>query len=186
MASGECSLAYFGLIRALSTVGGGEMPKLFLCGLLSAALLTPGFAAKDDKDSKKHNDAFIPGQAGETRIAQEVRHQLVMLPYYGVFDDLAFSVQGGVVTLVGAVTRPTLKSDAQRVTEKVEGVTQVVNNIEVLPLSQLDDRIRIAEYRAIYGDPTLSTMSTGPDEPLLCVRTSTIQSGLHRWARVTR
>jgi hyperosmotically inducible protein len=119
--------------------------------------LAPGFAAKDDKDSKKHNDAFIPGQAGETRIAQEVRHQLVMLPYYGVFDDLAFSVQGGVVTLVGAVTRPTLKSDAQRVTEKVEGVTQVVNNIEVLPLSPLDDRIRIAEYRAIYGDPALST-----------------------------
>ena len=133
------------------------MPKLFLCGLLSAALLALGFAAKDDKDNKKHNDAFIPGQAGETRIAQEVRHQLVMLPYYGVFDDLAFSVQGSVVTLVGAVTRPTLKSDAQRVTEKLEGVTQVVNNIEVLPLSPLDDRIRIAEYRAIYGDPALST-----------------------------
>jgi hyperosmotically inducible protein len=127
--------------------------KIAWRALLAAALtVSAGFAAKKD-----HNDAFIPGEAGETRIAQEVRHQLVMLPYYGVFDDLAFRVEGTTVTLLGAVARPTLKSDAENVTKRVEGVTQVVNNIEVLPLSPMDDRIRRAEYRAIYGDPALST-----------------------------
>src|SRR5947208_1296039 len=90
-------------------------------------------------------------------MAREVRHELVMLPYYGVFDDLAFRVEGGTVTLLGQVTRPTLKSDAEGVTKRVEGVTQVVNNIEVLPLSPMDDQIRMAEYRAIFGDPALST-----------------------------
>jgi hyperosmotically inducible protein len=80
-----------------------------------------------------------------------------MLPYYGVFDDLAFRVDGDKVTLLGAVTRPTLKSDAANVVKRVEGVTQVDNQVEMLPLSSMDDQIRIAEYRAIYGDPTLST-----------------------------
>jgi hyperosmotically inducible protein len=102
-------------------------------------------------------DVFVPGNADEGRIAREVRHQLVMLPYYGVFDDLAFQVNGSTVTLLGSVIRPTLKSDAENVTKRIEGVTQVVNNIEVLPLSPNDDRIRIATYRAIYGDPSLST-----------------------------
>lgn len=97
------------------------------------------------------------GNPDEGRIAQKVRHELVMLPYYGIFDDLAFRVDGSTVTLFGSVTRPTLKSDAENVTKKVEGVDKVVNQIKVLPLSSMDDRIRIAEYRAIYGDPALST-----------------------------
>jgi len=122
--------------------------------LACALAISPGFAAKKDKE---HNDAFVRGDAGENRIAQEVRHQLVMLPYYGVFDDLAFRVEGGTVVLMGQVTRPTLKSDAGNVAKRVEGVTNVVNEIEVLPLSSMDDQIRMAEYRAIYGDPTLST-----------------------------
>ena len=105
----------------------------------------------------KHNDAFIPGDKSENHIAQEVRHQLVMLPYYGIFDDIAFRVEGGKVTLLGQVTRPTLKSDAGNVTKRVEGVTEVDNQIEVLPLSPMDDQIRMAEYRAIYGDSALST-----------------------------
>jgi hyperosmotically inducible protein len=116
--------------------------------------IAPGFAAKKDKE---HHDAFIRGDAGENRVAQEVRHQLVMLPYYGVFDDLAFRVEGGTVVLMGQVTRPTLKSDAENVVKRVEGVTSVNNEIEVLPLSPMDDQIRMAEYRAIYGDPALST-----------------------------
>jgi hyperosmotically inducible protein len=118
------------------------------------ALTSAAFGAKHDS---KHNDVFIPGDAAENNIAREVRHQLVMLPYYGVFDDIAFRVEGGKVTLLGAVTRPTLKSDAGNVTKRVEGVTQVDNQIEVLPLSSMDDQIRMAEYRAIYGDPSLST-----------------------------
>lgn len=108
-------------------------------------------------DKKDHNHAFMVGDASENRIARDVRHQLLMLPYYGVFDDLAFRVDGGTVTLLGAVTRPTLKSDAENVTKRVEGVTNVINNIEVLPLSPMDDQIRRAEYQAIYGDPALST-----------------------------
>ena len=119
-------------------------------------MLPSGFAAKGDKD-KHHQTAFIAGAPDESRIAHEVRHQLLMLPYYGVFDDLAFRVDGSTVTLLGAVTRPTLKSDAERVVKRIEGVDRVVNQIEVLPLSPMDDQIRMAEYRAIYGDSALST-----------------------------
>jgi hyperosmotically inducible protein len=120
-------------------------------------LVTPkGFADKHDKD-KNHQDAFIAGSPDENEIAKHVRHELVMLPYYGIFDDLAFRVEGNTVTLLGAVARPTLKSDAERVVKKVPGVQQVTNNIEVLPVSPMDDQIRAAEYRAIYGDPTIST-----------------------------
>ena len=131
------------------------MKRILMGSALAVSLLLPGVFAKDK--NKEHNDAFVPGAQGENRIAKEVRHQLVMLPYYGVFDDLGFLVQGSVVTLVGEVTRPTLKSDAENVTKRVEGVTQVINNIEVLPLSSMDDQIRRAEFRAIYGDATLST-----------------------------
>ena len=79
-----------------------------------------------------------------------------MLPYYGVFDELAFKVDGSRVTLLGYVTRPTLKDDAERVVKSIEGVDSVDNRIQVLPLSPNDDRIRMAVYRAIYGDPALN------------------------------
>ena len=118
--------------------------------------LTIVFCMKAQTRDKNHNDAFIQGAPGETHIAQEVRHQLVTLPYYGVFDDLAFRVDGSTVTLLGAVTQPVTKSDAERSVKHLEGVAQVVNNIEVLPLSPFDDQIRRAEFRAIYGDPALS------------------------------
>lgn len=104
---------------------------------------------------KDHNDAFVQGPAGMSKLAQEVRHQLVMLPYYSIFDDLAFRVDGTTVTLLGAVVRPTLKSDAEGVVKQIEGVTQVNNEIEVLPLSPMDDQIRRAAARAIYGDPSI-------------------------------
>jgi hyperosmotically inducible protein len=91
------------------------------------------------------------------RIVKEVHHELVMLPYYGVFDNLAYKVDpDGTVTLLGQVARPTLKSDAGNVVKRIEGVTNVVNNIEVLPLSPSDDRIRRAVYRAIYTNSVLS------------------------------
>jgi hyperosmotically inducible protein len=98
----------------------------------------------------------VPSGRATSRIAREVRHELVMLPYYGVFDNLAYSVDGSTVTLMGQVTRPTLKSDAENVVKRIEGVDRVINNIEVLPLSPNDDRIRMAVYRALYGDPALS------------------------------
>ena len=91
------------------------------------------------------------------RILKEVRHELVMLPYYGVFDNLSYKVDpDGAVTLLGQVSRPTLKSDAENVVKRIEGVEKVVNNIEVLPTSFSDDRIRRAAYRAIYGNSALS------------------------------
>jgi hyperosmotically inducible periplasmic protein len=92
---------------------------------------------------------------GEARIAREVRHELLMLPYYNVFDNLAFQVQGNKVILLGQVSRPTLKSDAENVVKRIEGVDSVENRIEVLPTSPEDDRIRIAVYRAIYSEPAL-------------------------------
>jgi hyperosmotically inducible protein len=88
-------------------------------------------------------------------LEREVRHELITLPYYGVFDNLAFKVHGYTVTLMGQVTRPTLKSDAEAAVRRIEGVERVDNQIEVLPLSPADDRIRIAEYRAIYGQSAL-------------------------------
>ena len=76
-----------------------------------------------------------------------------------MFDDLAYKVDGDTVTLYGAVTRPTLKSDAENVVKKIEGVNRVINNIEVLPVSPNDDQIRRAVYRAIYSQPGLDTYS---------------------------
>jgi hyperosmotically inducible protein len=99
--------------------------------------------------------AVQPGTAGQDRIAREVRHELVMLPYYGVFDNLAYRVDGHTVTLLGQVSRPTLKSDAGNVVKRIEGVEKVDNQIQVLPVSPMDDRLRLAEYRAIYGHPGL-------------------------------
>jgi len=91
------------------------------------------------------------------RIYKEVRHELVMLPYYGVFDNLSYKVDpDGTVTLIGQVSRPTLKSDAENVVKRIEGVEKVVNNLEVLPTSGNDDQIRRATYRAIYGNDVLS------------------------------
>jgi len=118
--------------------------------LASAISVVPVHAQKDKSADRTGGSA-----RGMDRIAREVRHELVMLPYYGVFDNLAFRVDGGTVTLLGQVTRPTLKSDAENVVKDVEGVTKVVNQIQVLPLSSTDDRIRIAEYRAIFGQPGL-------------------------------
>jgi hyperosmotically inducible periplasmic protein len=124
---------------------------------LMAVLLLMHSAISASKHDKDHRDAFMVDEPGDSRLINQVRHALLMLPYYGVFDDLAFKVDGGTVTLLGAVTRPTLKSDAEAVAKRIEGVERVINEIEVLPLSPMDDRIRLAEYHAIYGDPALST-----------------------------
>lgn len=107
-----------------------------------------------------------PGAKSEDRIAKEVRHELVMLPYYGVFDNLGFRVNGGTVTLLGQVTRPTLKSDAGNVVKRIEGVEKVDNQIQVLPLSPMDDRIRRAEYRAIYSEAALEKYAFGAVPPI--------------------
>jgi hyperosmotically inducible protein len=110
---------------------------------------TQGFA-QEGKDRSPQ-----PGARSGDRITREVRHELVMLPYYGVFDNLAYRVDGGTVTLLGQVTRPALKSDAGNAVKRIEGVDKVDNQILVLPLSSMDDQSRVAVYRAIYGHPGL-------------------------------
>jgi hyperosmotically inducible protein len=125
--------------------------RLLVPLLSTGLLLSPAIWAQQ----KDHYDAFVRGPENETRLAQEVRHQLVMLPYYTIFDDLAYRVDGSTVTLLGQVTNPTLKSDAGNVVKHLEGVTQVNNDIQVLPLSPMDWQIRRAEFRAIYGDPMI-------------------------------
>lgn len=91
-----------------------------------------------------------------SRVERQVRHELVMLPFYSVFDNFEFRVDGNKVTLMGQVTRPTLKKQAERVVANLEEVKTVDNQIEVLPVSPNDDRIRQAVYRAIYYHPTFT------------------------------
>ncbi len=126
--------------------------SIYFCALALAAgvALVPASA-----QSQKTVPANTSNSRETERISREVRHELVMLPYYGIFDNLAFKVDGGTVTLLGQVTRPVLKSDAENVVKRIEGVTKVANEIQVLPLSPMDDRIRLATYRAIYSQPGL-------------------------------
>jgi hyperosmotically inducible protein len=87
----------------------------------------------------------------QAKLVQGIRRAILTLPYYGVFDNLAFRLQGRTVILEGQVLRPSLKPDAERAVKKVEGVDKVINNIEVLPPGQIDESIRQAVYKAIYG-----------------------------------
>jgi hyperosmotically inducible periplasmic protein len=94
----------------------------------------------------------VPQKAVE-RIQKEVRHEILMLPYLTVFDNLGYKVDGYNVTLAGQVTKPSVKSDAESAVKRIEGVEKVDNQIEVLPVSPMDDRIRQSLYRAIYNYP---------------------------------
>ena len=111
-------------------------------------------------------DQREPSQKAQTRIAREVRHELLMLPYYGVFDSIGFKVSGYDVTLLGQVTRPTIKSDAETSVKHIEGVEKVDNQIEVLPPSPMDDRLRLALFHAIYGYPSLEKYALGVQKPI--------------------
>src|SRR5260370_4992337 len=137
-----------------SLLGGLALPLVFSM----VALASP--TTQDNQPSGP-----LP-QKSIDRIYKEVRHELVMLPFYGVFDNLAYKVDpDGTVTLLGQVSRPTLKSDAENVVKHIEGVEKVVNNIEVLPTSINDDRIRRAAYPAIYGNTVLTQYHFRPAPP---------------------
>lgn len=103
----------------------------------------------------------LPATKAPKTLEEQVRHELAMLPYYGVFDELSFEVRGDKVTLMGEVTRPVLRSDAENVVKLVPGVASVDNEIRVLPLSTFDDRIRWGELRAIYGNSVLFRYGLG-------------------------
>ncbi|HKF21293.1 MAG TPA: BON domain-containing protein [Candidatus Angelobacter sp.] len=122
------------------------MKRLLLAAALAASLVPAAFA--DD-------------QASQARIYRSVRHELVMLPQLTVFDNLAYKVDDGTVTLYGQVRNPVLKGEAASAVKKIEGVESVSNQIEVLPASFNDDRIRRREARAIYGYDGLFNYSLG-------------------------
>jgi hyperosmotically inducible protein len=103
------------------------------------------------------------GAAGnsEAELANQVRHQLVMLPWYSVFDNLQYTVQGNEVILSGEVVRPVLKDDAASAVKRIKGVQEVDDQIEVLPLSSFDNQIRFAELREICSFPSLQRYGMG-------------------------
>ena len=126
----------------------------------AAAGLLPNALAQKTQQKPPHNDVFASGPANETELAQKIRHNLLMLPYYSIFDDLTFQLNGGVVTLQGACPPDPpwdIKKDAANAIKDIPGVTSVVNEIRELPLSPMDWQIRRAEQRAIYGDPEIGT-----------------------------
>jgi len=126
--------------------------------LAAVTLLAVVFGMADQK--KTHNDVFTSGPPDEGQLAKKIRHELLMLPYYSIFDDLAFQLNGTEVTLQGACPPEPpwdIKSDAENVVKRIPGVTEVFNEIKLLPLSNMDWQIRRAEAKAIYGDPEIGT-----------------------------
>lgn len=100
-------------------------------------------------------------QKTEQELIEKIRKELVTLPYYGCFDFLTFKLEGTTVTLGGYAMRPSLKEDAARELKGIERISKIENEIEVLPLSPNDDRIRWATFRTIYRDPVLSRYVPG-------------------------
>jgi hyperosmotically inducible protein len=132
---------------------------------LSLCLLTlTSLAIAQDQHDKDQRDQ--PSARSQERIQKEVRHELLMLPYFTVFDNIAYKVDGFSVTLLGQVTRPVTKSDAENVVKRIEGVEHVDNQIEVLPPSPMDDRIRQRLFRSIYGYPSLQKYALGVQKPI--------------------
>jgi hyperosmotically inducible periplasmic protein len=142
------------------------MNIVFSAVLLATILWqTPGAQNATSDGTKQQAQAL--SQGGVDRIVREVHHELVLLPYYGVFDNLAYRVSpDGTVTLLGQVARPTLKSDAENAIKRIEGVERIDNQIKVLPTSPMDDQIRLATYRAIYWNSVLSPYSLRAVPPI--------------------
>ena len=124
---------------------------LTLAAFLSASPLIGLSAQSTPAPKPTQSDDRYPSP-----LSREIHHQILVLPFYSVFDSINFTVEGGKVTLTGQVVRRTLKEHAEAAVKSIEGVTVVVNQIEVLPVSPSDDDLRNAIYRVIYEDPTLA------------------------------
>jgi hyperosmotically inducible periplasmic protein len=129
---------------------------IFATGLSLSATSSSAAAPASNR-----NQPPSAAQNSEAWLANQVRHQLVMLPWYSVFDNLEYSVQGNKVVLAGQVVRPVLKDEAASAVKHIEGVEEVDNQIEVLPVSNFDDQIRRAELREIYSFPSLQRYGLG-------------------------
>jgi hyperosmotically inducible protein len=132
-----------------------------LLALLSA-LSAPSLPAQTTPAKKPPK----PEEKYSSSLSREIYHQLRVLPFYSVFDSIAFTLDGNKVTLTGQVVRPTLKAHAEAAIKSIEGVDTVVNHIEVLPVSSADDDLRAAVYRALYEDPTLARYATQAVPPV--------------------
>jgi len=127
-----------------------RIPRIVAIATVAFGLLISTAASNGASAAQKFS------QSPNDTLQREIMHQLRMLNYYTVFDNLEFGVDGNRVILEGQVTNPELKSEAVAAVKSVPGVTDVQDNVKVLPLSNDDDRIRRAAYRAIYGDPQLT------------------------------
>lgn len=132
------------------------MEKLSILFLASISLWLAPWSLAQTNDSK----------VGQSYIQREVRHELLMLPYYGVFDNIEYQVNGNSVTLLGSVTRPVLKSNAGNIVKHIEGVDRVENKIQVLPPAPMDSQLRLALFRSIYGFPSLEKYALGVQKPI--------------------
>ena len=146
-----------------------KLNSILVVGVAAAAVML-ALPARADTHEESVQSLTARNKKQVLQTAEAIRKSLVTLPNYGVFDDLKFTIRGGEVTLAGYASRPTLKTDAERVVRSVEGVDSVVNKIEVLPLSLFDDQIRLNTYMAIYANPNLRKYSSG--RPFLMPRLS--------------
>jgi osmotically-inducible protein OsmY len=122
---------------------------LTLCFVFAFAVIAPSAIPQDQNAGADANQQAV------LKMAKEVRKQIVTQPQYGVFDNIHFAIQGDTVVLRGQASRPTLKSGIESSVKRIDGVKNVTNEIEVLPVSPNDDRIRATVYRSIYSAPAL-------------------------------
>ena len=137
---------------------------LFAIATFAVAQNAPSSMQLDPQAAPMQRDQ--PSARSQERIQKEVRHELLMLPWFGVFDNISYKVDGYNVTLYGQVVRPSLKSDAENAVKHIEGVERVDNKIEVLPPSPMDDRLRIQLFHAIYGYEPLQKYALGVQKPI--------------------
>ena len=136
-----------------------HLPNCAIASIFGLALLTSSVLPQEEAATPDAKQQAI------LKLAQEVRKQIVTQPQYGVFDSIHFAIQGDKVTLLGYASRPTLKSGIENSVARIEGVSKVENEIEVLPVSQNDDRLRAAVYRSIYGYAPLQRYTSNRGGP---------------------
>ena len=132
------------------------MQLRFIAALLIAGFALPASAQKNPQPPARFTQ----------RVQKQVMHEILMLPQYNEFDAIGFKVEGYDVTLFGHVFHATLKSDAEHAIKKIEGVEKIHNQIEILPPSPMDDRLRVQLFRAIYGYGPLQRYGVGSNRPI--------------------
>jgi hyperosmotically inducible protein len=131
------------------------MRKNFVWSSILGAVLALGIAS-----------AKTPVALDDNGIANQTRHEILMYPHYTIWDNITYRVQNGNVELNGEVSQPYKKTDLTRIVQRIPGVVSVINNLKVLPLSSMDDRLRQQVARAIFRDPILSRYALEPIPPI--------------------